>query len=386
MKGIVYRKEQCCGCGACAQKCPQHCISMIEDEEGFCYPVVDNDKCVKCEMCFAVCPFGNPKEERKPLKAFAAYHKDDVIRKNSSSGGIFSLLAEKVLLQQGVVFGAMFNGCWDVVHGFVEHGFEIEKLRGSKYVQSNIGDCFTIAQSFLKEGRMVLFSGTPCQIAGLQLFLGRDYDNLLAVDFICHGVPSPKVWRWYLKQLEKECRSTIKEICFRNKDYGWKNYGFYVGFENGEKSEHFHGENPYMKAFLNNLTLRPSCSFCVAKSGQSHSDITLADFWNVDKVVNGLDDDKGVSLVMGNSRKGIDALKSLCDGSFQEVDFSESIQYNKAWGESYPSNDNRKRFFKSYQNHGNDFDDFVRMEPSQIGRFEKSLKNCIRRLLALIRA
>ena len=197
----IRQNSDCCGCNACTQSCPLKCISLREDREGFLYPEADLERCCNCRLCNKVCPVINRRETGNPLSVYAVKNRDEEIRRQSSSGGIFTLLAEKILDENGVVFGARFDENWDVKHDYVETREGLALFRGSKYVQSRIGDSYLQAQQFLKKGRKVLFSGTPCQIAGLKLFLGKEYDNLLAVDFVCHGVPSPLVWRMYLSQL-----------------------------------------------------------------------------------------------------------------------------------------------------------------------------------------
>ena len=233
----IKDKKDCCGCSACVQKCPKQCISLKEDCEGFLYPIVDKDICIDCGLCEKVCPILYQGEERKPLKVFAAKNHDEEIRKQSSSGGIFTLLAEKIINEGGVVFGAKFDENWDVKHDYTETIEGLAAFRGSKYVQSRIEDNYRKAETFLKQGRKVLFSGTPCQIAGLKRFFRKEYENLLTVDFICHGVPSPGVWRRYLQETvarmcDKNRVSTdpisiknarVESISFRDKSHGWKN-------------------------------------------------------------------------------------------------------------------------------------------------------------------
>lgn len=382
---LFQNREQCCGCGACVQKCPKSCVSFKADAEGFLYPSINIKNCVNCGICVSVCPFHAPMEAKDPINSFASFHKDDKIRQKSSSGGVFSMLAKSVLDEGGAVFGAMFDDSWNVVHGCVETVDELPKLQGSKYVQSFIGKSYQEAEQFVKEGRQVLFSGTPCHIAGLRKYLGKDYENLITVDCICHGVPSPKLWKWYLG-MEKRKGDRIVGISFRNKDNGWKRFNIAIDYANGGSSVRtYHREDPYMMAFLDNMSLRPSCSSCQSKSGRSHSDITLADFWNVDKVVDGIDDDKGVSLVLANTPAGMEMLKSASDGVFQEVDFKRAIQFNKAWEESFPMNPNREKFYSSYHKHGKDFSDFVAMNPGQKVALSKRLKRNIKAFLNLKR-
>ena len=200
----IVDKSQCCGCTACVSVCPKQCIAMQEDEEGFLYPVVDTSLCIDCNLCQKVCPELHPMNTRTPLHVYAAKHKDEQIRLASSSGGIFTLLAEKVIDEGGVVFGARFNASWEVVHDYTETKEGLTAFRGSKYVQSWLGNCFSKVRSFLSEGRKVMFTGTPCQVAGLKQYLRKEYDNLLTVDVVCHGVPSPKVWRMYLDEVARK--------------------------------------------------------------------------------------------------------------------------------------------------------------------------------------
>ncbi len=194
----IKEKYNCCGCSACVQICPKQCISLSADNEGFLYPQVDTAVCINCGLCEKVCPVINQNEPRMPLEVYAAKNTDEEIRLKSSSGGIFTLLAEHIISEGGVVFGARFNENWEVVHDYTETVEGLESFRGSKYVQSIIGENFKKAKFFLDEGRNVLFSGTPCQVAGLKKFLRKEYENLLTVEVVCHGVPSPMVWHDYL--------------------------------------------------------------------------------------------------------------------------------------------------------------------------------------------
>ena len=281
----ITNKEQCCGCSACVHICPKHSISFYEDKEGFLYPQVDLETCVDCGLCEKVCPVINKESEREPLEAYAAKNDNESIRLKSSSGGIFTLLAEKIIDEGGVVFGARFNEDWEVVHDYTDTIEVLEPFRGSKYVQSCMGESYRQVENFLKADRNVMFTGTPCQIAGLRRFLRKDYMNLLTVDIICHGVPSPLVWRKYLETKTKEqCDAVplLTGVSFRDKSAGWKKFSLVLKFstelDGGEQvttMSSIFNDNDYMRAFLSNLSLRKSCYNCPAKSGKSGADITI---------------------------------------------------------------------------------------------------------------
>ena len=341
---------------------------MQEDKEGFLYPVVDLDTCINCGLCEKVCPCINLVDSKAPLQAFAAIIPDDQIRMMSSSGGVFSMLAERILNDGGVVFGARFSDDWDVIHGYIETKECISLFRGSKYVQSRIGTAYRDAETFLKAGRSVLFSGTPCQIKGLKLYLRKEYDKLLTVDFICHGVPSPGVWRQYLNETflypdrrEGRGKNTVLSVSkdipvitginFRDKKLGWKKFSFVVrgksaeGGQNSVLLSDMHRKNLYMKAFLRDFILRPSCYFCPVKGGRSGADITLGDFWGIQNVLPLFDDDKGVNAVLLHSEKGMEYyLKINADNI--EVSMQDIINGNPAYIKSVGSNPLREQFFQ----------------------------------------
>lgn len=347
----ILDKINCCGCSACVQVCPKQCISLYEDKEGFLYPCVDKTKCIECGLCEKVCPCLGDSSEREPKVVYAAKNSNENIRLKSSSGGVFTLLAEKVINAGGVVFGARFDDNWDVELSYTETIEGLSAFRGSKYVQAQVGTTFIEAERFLKAGRKVLFSGTPCQIKGLLKYLRKDYDNLLTVDFVCHGVPSPKVWRLYLKEeIERIARQgddgknivlsslvmpTIKGINFRDKSSGWKKYSFTLqltkalaeGEQNSVLRSNKFYENPFMQAFLSDLILRPLCYACPAKSGKSGSDITIGDFWGIENIKPEIDDDRGVSLVMVHNENKSNYIEST---EIIRVTYSDATKYNPA--------------------------------------------------------
>lgn len=323
------------------------------------YPTVDSQSCIDCGICEKVCPIINQAEPKEPLKAYAAYNKDEQIRLKSSSGGIFTLLAQETIEQGGAVFGVRFNEQWQPIFDYAETIEGIAPFRGSKYVQATVGNAYSQAETFLKAGRQVLFSGTPCQIAGLRRYLRKEYDNLLTVDIICHGVPSPKVWSMYLDEMSTRYskrgdeRANIESISFRDKISGWKNYSVSIKLYTPDKvdanviTEPF-GKNAYMRAFLSDTILRPSCYSCPAKQGKSHSDITIADFWGIDTIAPAFDDDKGCGAILINSDKGARAFPHAscieCEKSFRDI-----VNNNTSWHTSSTRPAKRKEFFATLE-------------------------------------
>ena len=374
---IIKSKYDCCGCGACAQRCPHNAIELIQDNEGFLYPQIDESICIDCGLCERVCPIINQELPSEPIKTFAAKNNDENIRQLSSSGGIFTLLATKVINNGGVVFGAIFNAKWEVEHDYTDTIEGIAKFRGSKYVQSKINNNYILAEEYLKDGKQVLFSGTPCQIAGLKRFLRKEYENLICVDIICHGVPSPFIWQKYLEQYNS---TELSSISFRDKTNSWKRYE--VVIRQGKKTliREEIGKNIYMKLFLSDLCLRPSCSNCSSKSGKSKSDITIADFWGIQHLHPDFDDDKSCNLILINSKKGLNLFNKLeCDKI--ETDFNTAIKYNTSYFKSVAEPKYRKYFFENFDKYGFAIYDKIckKQRPSLIRRIASRCKRLITR-------
>lgn len=372
----IKSKYDCCGCEACAQKCAHNAISMKRDKEGFLYPIIDPNKCTKCDICEKVCPVINQKLPSEPIKTYAAKNKDEIVRLQSSSGGIFTLLATKTINNGGVVFGAKFDEQWKVVHDYVETIEDLAKFRGSKYVQSRINDNYIKVEQFLKQGRKVLFSGTPCQIAGLKRFLIKDYKNLICIDIICHGVPSPFVWEKYIQQFKTASISSVK---FRDKTNSWKNYEVVISQNTSELIRETIHKNVYMKFFLSDLCLRPSCASCPAKAGKSQSDITIADFWGVQHIHPEFDDDKGCNLVIVNSKKGNELFKSLDKCNKIETDFKQAISYNPSYFKSVVEPKYRKYFFVNFDKFG--FEIYTKIQKKQHPSLFRRISSLVKRTI-----
>lgn len=326
-------KADCCGCAACANICPHGCIAMVPDGEGFSYPQIDSAKCVSCGLCQRACPVLRPvRGTQDPPAAWAVRARDTDLRLKSSSGGAFSLLAEDVLAGGGAVFGAaMTPDCMGTRHVMAEDAEGLAALRTSKYLQSEIGGCFRQVREELESGRAVLFSGTPCQIDGLKGFLGRDYEDLLCVEVICHGVPSPALWRKYAAYMGKKSGAPLTNVNFRHKKYGWITIG--IRLENSKRRVLYSTleNNPYFRMFLLNLCLRPSCYRCPSKGLDRPADLTLGDFWGVEKVCPELHDDKGTSLALAHTPKGAEALANILNrAEAKQVDRGAALERNAA--------------------------------------------------------
>lgn len=412
----IQDKHNCCGCGACVQACPKGCISLAEDNEGFLYPFVDKSSCVDCGLCELVCPVLQQTAPHRPLHVYAAINPNENIRMQSSSGGIFTMLAENVIEAGGAVFGARFDEKWEVMHDYTETKKGLAAFRGSKYVQSRIGNSYQQAKQFLQAGRKVLFSGTPCQIAGLKRFLRKEYENLWTIDVVCHGVPSPLVWRRYLDEFilrpkgaagKNTVLSSLKfnpvlmGLNFRDKQTGWKKFGFVAYGMSADKADKNSvlslnsqkitlchetlDKNLFMQVFLKNLCLRPSCTNCPAKSGKSGSDITIADFWGINRYLPDWDDDRGTSLVLINTDRGMAYFEQLRHGTkYTETTYEQALAGNPSIEHSVKETKYVQQFWRHF--HTNGFAQIPalleRMRPSVLRKgimlFKRSVYNCYR--------
>ena len=319
--------EQCTGCGACVNICPEDCIEMISSDEGFDQPIIDYEKCISCKSCQKVCPVLNPISTDNTVspKIYAAWNLDDKIRTTSTSGGMFSAIANYVIVKGGYVYGAVFDNDWNVYHKGVSTKEDIISMRGSKYVQSETGLIFREIQKKLDNENLILFSGTPCQIAGLYNFLGEKYSNLLiTVDFVCHGVPSPKLFQIYLKKLKK-IYPDFEAINFRN-PVKWEPQPL-IKYR-GKWQPIIRSANTYFKLFFVNFTLRESCYRCLYAQFPRISDLTIADFWGIGKNIPfEQDTSKGVNLLMVNSDKGERVMNSIKNNCFLEERTMKEASY-----------------------------------------------------------
>ena len=312
----IENPQDCCGCGACANACPCGAISMREDAAGFLYPAVDEAICVGCGKCKTVCVFGKEKVGAGgEAQVYAARSKDRKTLSASSSGGLFTELAVAVLAKGGAVFGAAFDDDLALRHICVTSEEELDRLRGSKYVQSDTGDAFSQVRELLKAGKRVLYVGTPCQIAGLKAYLSTDDENLLTADLICHGVPSVKMLREDIGRIAQKKKIEVKEVKFRDKQYGWGVVGSLS--DGGKKVRYYEGNSPYYFYFLGGANYRESCYVCRFPSEGRQGDITLGDYWGISdelvKVLGGEDVDRGVSCILVNTEKGKRALDEIKD-------------------------------------------------------------------------
>ena len=344
----IVPTEDCTGCSACLNSCPIGCIVMSADEHGFRYPHVDRSSCINCGKCESVCPVRNNRPSNPSSLFYGCKHVDDEVRRHSSSGGFFYELARTVIMSDGVVFGAAFSEDYHkVVHVQASTLEELEPIRVSKYVQSEVDSSFPLVNAALGRGQRVLFSGTPCQIAGVKSYIGEVPDNLILAEVVCHGVPSPKVWDIYLSGLEKDHGSKVKFVSFRDKSKSWGKSDFLASFESGSEFRQQNSENPYMKAFLRNLSIRPSCTNCRFKRFTSGADLTMGDFWGSTELGQSFFDDVGISVIAINSEKGhsiFDLIKSGFTGVVA-LDEKTAFTFNESYCLCANRNEDAGSFF-----------------------------------------
>lgn len=346
-------KEDCTGCGACMNRCPVNCISMQSGNEGFFYPAISEDECIKCGSCKTACPVLTPPPYDEDLPScYAAWSVDPDIRFNSTSGGVFTHLAQLILQCGGYIVGARYRADHLVEHVMISSENELKELRQSKYVQSEIGSIFRKVESQLAKGKTVLFAGTPCQCAGLRMYIGRDHSNLYLCDFICRGVNSPAVYQKYLRELEKQYKSPVKRVWFKNKTHGWNRFCTKIVFENNQEYLADRETDPFMLGYIKSklsLYMRPSCYHCRFKGISRPVDITLGDFWGASTQNAAFDSDKGTSLVMVYTSKGEKLLRRAKGLEIYPAEINNALEHNICATQSVQMPEDRQYFFQQLQ-------------------------------------
>lgn len=359
MERVYLKKEDCCGCSACYNTCPTQAIHMKPDEEGFLYPVIDQALCVDCNSCVNVCPLicdGNYKEKTIP-EFFAAKHKSEEVLMNSTSGGAFTAISDAILREGGVVYGADYDDEFHVLHKRAENYDQRNRMRISKYVQSNMGDIFKQIKNDLIDKRKVLFTGTPCEAAGLRGYMGNSpfNENLYICDLICHSIPSPLIWEDYKRLLEKEYGGKLTSIQFRSKIIDWSrensNKTFIFTTSN---SEEIHNDERFYKLFFGEKTImRPSCEECRFTDIHRASDITIADYWGIEKYAPEWMDKKGVSVILINNKKGEDLFKKCSEElKYEKRPKEESLAEQQRLSEPVKFPESRNKFWDDYRKYG----------------------------------
>lgn len=348
---IYEQKSNCYGCTACLSACPVKAIKMIEDEKGFLYPKIDEEKCIKCGLCKKICPYNKNNDNLKILNAFAVKNVDEHIRSISSSGGVFSAMADYVLNKNGIVVGAILDENLQVKHVCANNENDVAKMRGSKYVQSNMTGIFPEVKKYLEKNITVLFTGTPCQCAGLKCYLRKDYENLYICDLICHGASSPRLFRDHIKLLNKNGK--VLNYNFRSKINGWHNHTEAICYENNEDFKSNISQS-FKQFFGRSLNLRESCYTCKFANMERVGDITIGDFWGVEEKCKEFDDNKGINLLLINNERGRDLFnnieKKLISKDVTNLDFSQQALLNCV---NKPKN--AEMFWKDYFDKGYDY-------------------------------
>lgn len=346
----IKDKKDCCGCWACKNVCPVQCISMPEDAEGFRYPTVDKDKCINCHLCEKVCPIIHAEADKpnEKQRAYLLQHNDKEVLLQSASGGAFTAIASWVIRHGGVVFGAAYDKDFQVVHQYVETEKDLQKFRNSKYVQSYTGDALKQVKDFLKQGRMVCYSGTPCQLEGLLRYLRKPYDNLITIDVMCHSITSPKIFRMYVAEMKKKYGDDLSNIMFRDKSpYGYE-YSQMSVYKGG-KQVYREGvdTDAYLRSFFSDVNVRPSCYDCKFKKQHHLTDFSIWDCFDVYKFSSKLDNDKGVTRILANTEKAQLILKEIQeDTTIMEIPVDEAVSGVHEMLHSVKMSPRRERFFE----------------------------------------
>lgn len=354
-------KEFCSGCLACYNACNHNAIKLIKDEEGFTYPLIEKTRCKECGLCIKSCPVVSPFDHEKleSIEVYAAWNKDYEIVRKSSSGGVFTTVSRWIFSKNGVVYGAAFDEQFNLNHIRVDKEIELFKLIGSKYLQSNIGDTFRYVKEDLRNNLWVLYVGTPCQIAGLNNYLGNKIDNsrLVTIDLVCHGVPSPLMFQEYKNYLESKFNSKLKSYSFRDKKWSWLHYNIKAEFENEKIYYGKWEEDIFKRGFLRNLYLRPSCHQCLYANTNRIGDFSIADFWCYSgEKHEEKNRDRGVSVVMVNTSKAKNIYSQIEDCLYSySKPLSQPVKTNRSLKECFPASSKRNQFWEDYRNYGYEY-------------------------------
>lgn len=362
---IEKQSFRCYGCNACVQICPVQCITVQASSEGFLFPYIDEEKCIHCNLCLQACPAEQGKDANHVLwnkglpRAYAAWHLREEVVRTSSSGGVMTALATRFIDQGNSIFAAIFTKDFEVKHEQIHTMSELPLLRGSKYVQSDTQKSYSVIRDQLakfqesnEKDKKIMFVGTPCQVAGLYSYLGNRPHHLVTVDFVCKGVPSPYLWTQYLKKREICAGSKVTAVSFKNKDKGWHLPSMKMEFANRKEYQCLLRKDPFGLAFSRNLSLRETCYECRFSQVPRVADLTLADFWGVEKTYPNYENALGTSLILGNSEVGVRLLEELQDLKKVEVEWERAIRYNKNAVGSVLRPSQREAFFRDFQEKG----------------------------------
>lgn len=356
--------KKCMGCAACYSACPVDAIEMKPDIRGFLVPVIRQNICIRCNKCRQICPLNAEfaEAESNIQTVYSCWTQDDKTRKESSSGGMFTVFAKQILKEKpgAGVFGAAYDSEWKVVHQKIDGADELYRLRGSKYVQSDIGESYEEAERMLKTGQTVLFTGTPCQIAGLKSYLGKEYEELYTIDLLCHGVPSPMIFKQYINYMKEKHGKDIRQLQMRYKKPSWSNFSTKITFGQGKKLVASKFKDPYMIGFLRNLYLRKSCHECRYASKNRVGDLTIADFWGYQAYTKETrNDQRGISLVTVNSAKGKQLFARIQNHVFaQEQSLDYAIRGNQGFLHPWEPNEQSEMFWYDFE-HGMEYEKLI---------------------------
>ena len=346
----IADKEKCCGCSACANICRKNAIQMVQDKEGFLYPKADASLCNNCGLCEKVCPVIDKETPKSSdlKKAYLIQHRNKTVLAESTSGGAFSAIAEYVISQGGAVFGAAFDPQFKVIHTSAQTSAELAKFRNSKYVQSDLGDTFRQVKSLLSEGKLVCYSGTPCQIQGLRKFLMKDYENLILVDVVCRAVPSPGVWKKYFAW--ENAKGAISSVRFRDKTLGYQYSTMKIKRRDGSVFRGGIESQPWLRMFFSGMIIRPSCASCKFRSPQRISDLTIWDCFNIYRLDKRFPEDAGTTRMLVHTEKGMELLlKFRQQLHIKEIPFEDAVAGVREMSESPVLHEHRAAFFRDYE-------------------------------------